>query len=142
MSTINAAFQAPITADNAKAVGAHVAVIPAAGTAQVINPVDGHNSVVMLNVAGGNYVRATITFTAGVSGDATAAQQVVLVPPGGVVALDFSNNPNAVQGELRIIDSISLVSVALPAATSEVSALVALTALASATVVLNFAHAG
>ena len=118
MSSINAAFQAPVNPDNAKAVGAHIAVIPAAGTAQVINPVDGHNSVVMLNVSGGNYVRATITFTAGVSGDATASQQVVLIPPGGVVALDFSNNVGAIPGELRVIDSISLVSVDLPAASS------------------------
>jgi len=142
MSTISATFNASVVADNAKAAGSHVAIIPAVGTAQVVNPADGHNGVVFMNVAGGNYVRATITFTAGVTGDATAAQQVTLIPPGATVALDFSNNPAAAQGELRVIDSVSLVSVALPAASAEVSSLPALTALASATVVCNFAHGG
>lgn len=142
MPTISAAFHTSVAADNAKAVGSHVAIIPAAGTAQVVNPADGHNGVVFLNIAGGNYVRATITFTAGVSGDATAGQQCTLIPPGGVVSLDFSNNPAAAQGELRVIDSVSLVTVALPAASAEVSSLPALTALAGATVICNFAHGG
>jgi hypothetical protein len=143
MSAIISSFTpASAAADNAKAVGSHVAVIPAAGTAQVINPVDGFNSLTFMNVVGSNYVRATITFTVGVAGNATAATQVVLIPPSSAVSVDFSDNPKASADEIRVIDSISLVSVALPAASAEVSTLAALVALAGATVVMNFAHGG
>jgi hypothetical protein len=128
-------------ADNSKQIGAFIAVIPAVGTAQTVNPADNQNAAAIANLSPTNWVRANITFVAGITGDATPAQQVHLVPPQGSVQLDFGNLPGSVAGSIGAIDSIVLDTVALPTATgvSEVSALTALAALASATVVLNFA---
>jgi hypothetical protein len=142
MSAVSGFFSPSTAADNSKAVGSHFAVIPAAGTAQVVNPVDGYNSVMFMNIAGTNYVRATVTFTASVGGNATVATQCVVIPPASAISLDFADNPKSSPDEIRVIDSVSLVSIAVPATSAEVSTLSALAALASATVLLNFAHAG
>lgn len=137
--TTSGTFNAGQTADNDKKIGSHVAVIPAAGTAQVVNPADNQNAVTVYNLSTVNMVRATVTFVAGIVGDATAAQQTFLVPAGGTFSVDFSNNAGSVSGLIGAIESVSFVSVAIPAATSEASTLPALAAAAGAVVVANFA---
>lgn len=131
--------------DITKALGAHVAVIPAVGTAAIVNPAEDYNGVSLVNARGSNWVRATVTFKAGITGNTVPAAQVQLIPPGGVVNIDLSAEMNYVAGVIGAIDSISLVSVALPvagtAASVEASTLAAMTAAADATIVANFANA-
>lgn len=125
------------TADNAHVLGAHFVVIPAAGTAQVVNPVEDYHAMTAYNL-GSVLVRATITYKAGVVGNATAAQATQLIPPNGVMSFDLSSNTNAVAGEIGSIESVSFAPVAVPAASTEASALTALTANAAANLVVNF----
>ena len=128
------------TADNEKAVGSHVAVIPAAGTAQTVNPTDRYNAATFANI-GTNWVRAKFTFATGITGNASNLTQVTLIPPNGFTSVDFSNNPHFVSGAVDAIDAVVVESVALPSATAEASTLTAKTSTADATVVINFASA-
>ena len=139
MGTTAGGFTPIPAADNAKAIAAYAVVVPAAGTAQTVNPVDNHNSVTVMNFSNVNFVRATITLVAGVTGDATAAQQVQLVPPGGSISLDLQGNPTSPAGNVDAIDSVKIDVVAFPAATAELSTLPALAVNAGAQVGVNFA---
>lgn len=139
MSTTSGFFSPAHTADNAKAVGSFTAVIPAAGTAQIINPADNMNAVTIMNESTVNRVRAVITFVAGVAGNATPIQQAITLPPGATQSLDFSNNPTNISGVIGAIESITLASVATPTTTAEASTYTVLTAAAGAILTLNFA---
>lgn len=130
----------PTSPDNVHALGSHVVQIPAAGTAQVVNPVEDYDALTVYNLSN-LLVRATITFRVGITGNATAAQQTQLIPANSTMSFDLSKNVNLVAGELGAVDSVSFAPVALPLTTAEGSALTALTANAAATLVVNFAHA-
>lgn len=127
-------------ADNAHVIGSHYVVIPAAGTAQVINPAEDYHALTVYNLSA-VLVRALVTFKAGVTGNATAAQAVQLVPPNGVMSFDLSSNTNSVNGEIGSIESVTFTPVAVPATSTEGSALTALTANAAAMLIANFVRA-
>ena len=137
MSSTAGSFSSIPSADNAHVLGSHFVVIPAAGTAQVVNPADDYHAMTAYNL-GSVLVRATVTYKAGVTGNATAAQATQLIPPSGVMSFDLRANVNAMAGEIGSIESVSFVPVGVPAATTEGSALTALTANAATNLVVNF----
>jgi len=126
--------------DNQKAVGAIVVVIPDDGTAQVVNPPDGYDAATCFNMSA-NWVRARITFSPGVTGNASAADQVVLINPNGFVGVDFGNTPGKVTGKVDAIDAVTFEAVDLPSATTDAADLTAKASGAAATIVVNFATA-
>jgi len=136
MASSAGGFNTPITADVRKASASHVSVIPAAGTAQVVNPVAPINAFTAFNVSS-KWVRGTITFAAGVTNDGSAATTVFLIPPQGTYSQDYASD-SGVTGDVPAVDSISYVSIATPTASAEASTLAALVANADATVVTNF----
>lgn len=139
----NGSFAAPVTLDNAKEVGSHFVVIPAAtNAAQTINPIPNHQGATIYNMSG-FIVRALIVFVAGITAVGAAATCVVLIPPNGTYSFDFSDHTGDNEsGNIAAIDQITLQTVTVPAATAEGSTLTAPAAIASAAnVIVNFISA-
>ncbi|MGL4300210.1 MAG: hypothetical protein ACRCW4_14160 [Candidatus Neomicrothrix subdominans] len=127
------------SADLAKEVGSHVAVIPAGGNvAQVVNPAVPQQAVTVFNLSTA-YVRATVTLSAGITAVGAAATRVFLVPPNATYSLDLGNTNDDAGGIVEAIDSISFQAIATPTATAEVSTLAVAGALAAnAIIIANF----
>lgn len=125
MSTTAGSFSAPIAPDLTKEVQSFVAAIPAgAAVAQVVNPTVPVESVTAYNYTN-NLLRATVTFTAGITATGAAATRTFLIPPGAVASYDWADEGNSdnAQGSLGAIDSLSVIAVAAGAATAEASTL-------------------
>ena len=127
--------------DKKKAVGSFVVVIPEDGSAQAIDPPDGYDSASIINTSS-VWVRARIVFSGGITGNASAAaDQVVLINPNGFVGVDFGNTPGDVTGKVDAIDAVTFEAVDLPSATTDAADLTAKASGAAATIVVNFATA-
>lgn len=126
--------------DKKKAAGSFVVVIPEDGSAQTIDPPDGYDSASIINTST-VWVRARIVFSSGITGNASAADQVVLVPPSAFVGVEFGNTPGEVAGKVDAINAVVFDAVALPSSTLDSSEIPALTSAAAATVIINFASA-
>lgn len=129
-----------ILPDKKKAVGSFVVVIPEDGSAQTIDPPDGYDSASVINTSS-VWVRARIVFSGGITGNVSAADQVVLVPPGAFVGVEFGNTPGEVAGKVDAINSMVFDAVSLPSSTLDASEIPALSSAAAATVIINFASA-
>ena len=129
-----------ILPDKKKAVGSFVVVIPEDGSAQTIDPPDGYDSASIINTSS-VWVRARIVFSGGITGNASAADQVVLINPNGFVGVDFGNTPGNVTGKVDAIDAVTFEAVDLPSATTAAADLTAKASGAAATIVVNFATA-
>lgn len=138
MSTTSGSFAAILQPDLTKeAVGYTVGVAAGAGAAQVVNPAVPVQSVTIYNYTT-NLMRATVTFTEGITSTGT---RTVLVPPSATATVDFANNDgdNAV-GAIDGIDSVSLIAVTPAAgAVTEASMIPEATAAVAGFVYLNFA---
>jgi hypothetical protein len=126
------------TADLAKEVGSHVAVIPAGGNvAQVVNPAVPQQSLTAYNLSS-QYIRGTVTLSVGITATGAAATRVFLLPPNATYSLDLGSSIDDLTGNIEAIDSISYQAVTV-AATAESGTLAAAGALAAnAIIVTNF----
>jgi hypothetical protein len=144
MSITNGSFTAPIAPDLTKeAEGFVVAVAAGAGVAAVVNPAQPEQGATVFNVSN-NWIRGTITFTAGVVALGAAATRVFVVPPGGTYSFDFADEgaTDSATGAIGAIDSISIIAVTPPATgVVEASTLAAATAAVAGYVAVNFASA-
>lgn len=144
MSMTNGALSLPNTqtADLTKEIAAYDVVIPVANTAQVANPTEPMDAVVVYNTSTVYRVRGTITFTAAINSLTLAAQRTFVVPAGGTYSIDFADrtNDDAV-GSVGAIDSISFQALNTPTGSGLSSAAAAPAALgAQVYVQVNFAQ--
>jgi hypothetical protein len=124
MSASNGSFSAPLAPDLAKEVEAFLVRIAAGvGVAAVVNPAQPQSSVTVYNVSN-NWLKATWTFTAGITSLGTAATRVSIIPPGGTLSLDAADegSTDSVAGSIGAFDSVSLVPVDVPVAAGVVEA--------------------
>jgi hypothetical protein len=141
MTATSGSFNAAALADRVKDVGAWYGHIPAAtGAPAVLDPVPGTNSFTVLNVSH-EWLRGTVTYTAGTSSVGAAAEQVFLVPPVGNFSGTFLSN-SSLPLNVDAVDSMTFDVVPAPSAgvgTVEASTVAALTTFAlDANFAVNF----
>lgn len=142
MSATHGSFAAPISPDLTKVVESYVVnVVAGAGAAQVVNPTVPVQAVTVYNYTT-NIMRATVVFSAGITGVNAPALRTFLVPPGASYSVDFADHAgdNAV-GAIDAIDSISFIAVQSGAAVAEASTLAAAIAASAGQVYANFVSA-
>lgn len=140
MATTAGSFNAPTLPDLAKEVQSFVAVIPAgAAVAQVVNPTVAVEALTGYNYSQ-NLLRATVTFTAGITATGAAATRTFLIPPGATASYDWASEGSSdnAQGSLGAIESLSVIAVTAGAATAEASTLVANATSAAGLAYFNF----
>jgi hypothetical protein len=125
--------------DNSKGVGSHAVIIAAgAGVSQTVTPIVPQNAVSIINSTG-NFLRATITFSVGITSGGTVTQRCILIPPLFTSVTDFtSNTGGGGSGEVTPIASLSIVPLVTPTATAEGSTIAVATAALPGVVICNF----
>lgn len=137
MSTSIGSLALPKSPDLKKAVASFGVVIPAAGTAQPVNPPALVNAATIWNPSL-KWLRGTVVFAAGQTNDGgTAPTTVFLVPPASTYNLEFESD-SGVAGDIPAIESITFVAIAPPTATAEASTYTALASGADAVFAVNF----
>lgn len=140
MSMTSGSFSPAVPADVTKEVQSYaVGVAAGAGAAQVVKPTVPVQAVTAYNYTN-NVMRATVTYSAGITSATAAAVRTFLVPPMGTASLDWADHDgDNATGSVDGIDSVSLIAVTpVAGAVSEASTLAAVTAAQAGFVYLNF----
>lgn len=140
MGATSGSFSPALSSDLTKEIGGWIVDIPAgAGVAQTVNPAVPFQSFTVNNLSL-NWVRGTVTFTAGIISNAVAATRAFLISPNATVSFDLANSDgDNAAGSIDAIDSISFIAVQPGTASAEVSTLVAATAAVAGKMNIQFA---